>query len=92
MCQQYFSNMYIVAVSFIGEVTRVAGENHRPVTRTILQARIQGAHPVRPLPLKLEKSMICMRKIVIFHTKYPKNFKCAPPPPNLKSWIRACIV
>ena len=40
--------------------------------------------------------MIFWRKIVIFHTKYPKIFappfarriffKCAPP--NLKSWIR----
>ena len=44
-----------------------------------------GAH------LKLEKSMIFWRKIVIFHTKYPKNFRAslrsaqfflsAPPPP-----------
>ena len=44
--------------------------------------------------------MIFWRKIMIFHTKYPKNF--APPfarhnffkctPPNLKSWIRTCII
>jgi hypothetical protein len=43
--------------------------------------------------------MIFWRKIVIFHTKYPKNFvppsarrnffKCALA--NLKSWIRPCI-
>jgi hypothetical protein len=35
-----------------------------------------GAHPARA-PLKIEKNMIFWRKIVIFHTKYPKNF--APP-------------
>jgi hypothetical protein len=33
-----------------------------------------GADPARP-PLKLEKNMIFWRKIVIFHTKYPKNFR-----------------
>jgi hypothetical protein len=35
-----------------------------------------GAHPVRAPP-KIGKNMIFWRKIVIFHTKYPKNF--APP-------------
>jgi hypothetical protein len=50
-----------------------------------------------PPPLKLEKNMIFWRKIVIFHTKYPKYFHAsirsaqfflsAPPPPNLKSRI-----
>jgi len=45
----------------------------------------------RARPLKLEKNMIFLRKIVIFHTKYPQKFsrlpplgaiffKCAPPP------------
>ena len=40
------------------------------------QGRIQGggAHPARP-PHKIGKNMICWRKIVIFHTKYPKNFR-----------------
>ena len=53
-----------------------------------IQGRIQGAcaHP----PLKLKKKMIFLRKIVIFHTKYPKRFRAslhsvqlflsAPPP------------
>jgi hypothetical protein len=42
-----------------------------------LQGRIQGgAHPARP-PLKLEKNMIFWHKIVIFHTKYPKNVRAA---------------
>ena len=37
-----------------------------------------GAHPARgPPPPKIGKNMIFWRKIVIFHTKYPKNF--APP-------------
>ena len=36
--------------------------------------------------------MIFWHKIVIFHTKYPKNFgaSLSVPPPNLKSWIRPC--
>jgi hypothetical protein len=43
------------------------------------------------------KNMIFWRKIVIFHTKYPKIFRASlrsaqfflsAPPPNLKSWIR----
>ena len=33
-----------------------------------------GAHPARAPP-KIGKNMIFWRKIVIFHTKYPKNFR-----------------
>ena len=36
------------------------------------QGRIQGGGP-----LKLEKNMIFWRKIVIFHTKYPNNFRAS---------------
>ena len=44
--------------------------------------------------------MIFWRKIVIFHTKYPKTFRASlrsaqfflVRPPNLKSWIRPCMV
>ena len=43
-----------------------------------------GGAPGERAP-KIEKNMIFWRKIVIFHTKY---FLSAPPPPNLKSWIR----
>jgi len=28
-------------------------------------------------PPKIGKNMICWRKIVIFHTKYPKNFRAS---------------
>jgi hypothetical protein len=35
-----------------------------------------GAHPARALP-KIGKNMIFWRKIVIFHTKYPKNFRAS---------------
>ena len=53
-----------------------------------------GAHPAPPP--KIGKNMIFLRKIVIFHTKYPQNFRAslrsAPfffsAPPNLKSRIR----
>jgi hypothetical protein len=50
------------------------------LSNCMFQGRIQGggggAHPVRA-PHKIGKNMIFWRKIVIFHTKYPKNF--APP-------------
>jgi hypothetical protein len=45
------------------------------------QGRIQGgARRVRPPP-KIGKNMIFWRKIVIFHTKYPKNFRA-----SLRKW------
>ena len=50
----------------------------------------EGGAPGAPPPKKLEKNMIVLRKIVIFHTKYTKNFRAslrsarlflsAPPP------------
>jgi hypothetical protein len=45
------------------------------------QGRIQdfklgGAH-LKNAPLKLEKNMFFCRKIVIFHTKYPKIFRAS---------------
>ena len=54
-----------------------------------------GAPGERPPPPKFGKNMIFWRKIVIFHTKYPNNFRASlrsAPPPNLKSWIRPCTV
>ena len=51
--------------------------------RTV-QGRIQGgggAHPAPPPPPKIGKNMIFWRKIVIFHTKYPKTF-----PASLRHW------
>jgi hypothetical protein len=38
--------------------------------------RIRRAPPPPP-PLKLEKNMIFWRKIVIFHTNYPKNVRAS---------------
>ena len=46
----------------------------------IAQGRIQGgggAHPARPPPPNVGKNMIFWRKIVIFHTKYPKQFRAS---------------
>jgi hypothetical protein len=37
----------------------------------------KGGRTRRALPLKLENNMIFWRKIVIFHTKYPKNFRAS---------------
>jgi hypothetical protein len=63
------------------------------------QGRIQrGAHPTRAPP-KIGKNNIFWRKIVIFHTKYPKivraslrsaQFFLSAPLPSMKSWIRPC--
>ena len=34
-----------------------------------------GVHPARDPPPKIGKNIIVLRKIVIFHTKYPKKFR-----------------
>ena len=56
-----------------------------------------GGGRTRRVPPKIGKDMIFLRKMVIFHTKYPNNFRASlrsaqffkvRPPPNLKSWIR----
>jgi hypothetical protein len=63
------------------------------VIRVYTGADSRGGAP----PLKLEKNMIFWRKIVIFHTQYPKIFHASlrsaqffyiHPSPNLKSWNR----
>ena len=38
-----------------------------------IQGRIRRAPP----PPKIGKNMICLRKIVIIHTKYPNNFRAS---------------
>ena len=44
------------------------------------QGRIQrGVHPARAPPPKIGKNMIFLRKITIFHTKYPQKNLCLPP-------------
>ena len=43
------------------------------------QGRIQRGRTRRPPPPKIGKNMIFLRKIVIFHTKYPKNFRASLP-------------
>ena len=63
-----------------------------------MQGRIQGGgvRTRRAPPPKIGKNMIFLRKIVIFHTKYPQNFRASlrsarfflSAQPNLKSWIR----
>ena len=42
--------------------------------------RYSGADPgggARPPPPKIGKNMIFLRKIVMFHTKYPKNVRAS---------------
>ena len=58
--------------------TRYLVKNH-PMhnQRSRYQGRIQrGAHPAR-VPPKIGKNMIFWRKIVFFHTKYPKNVRAS---------------
>jgi hypothetical protein len=48
-------------------------------TTPVMQGRIQGG--TRHAPPKIGKNMIFWRKIVIFHTKYPKIFRA-----SLRNW------
>ena len=43
----------------------------------LFSGAIQGVRTRRVPPLKLEKNMIFWGKIVIFHTKHPKNFRAS---------------
>ena len=54
-------------------------EDHTVIYNNGKQERIQrGGHPPPPPPPpKIGKNMIFLRKIVIFHTKYPKNFRAS---------------
>ena len=44
--------------------------------RCVYQGRIQGGGGER-VPPKIGKKMIFLRKIVIFHTKYPQHFRAS---------------
>jgi hypothetical protein len=46
------------------------------LTVTVMDGSRGGAHPARAPP-KIGKNMIFWRKIVISHTKYPKNFRAS---------------
>jgi hypothetical protein len=48
--------------------------NH--LTAVIRGGSRRGAHPARA-PSKIGKNMIFWRKIVIIHTKYPKNVRAS---------------
>ena len=67
-----------------------------------IQGRFQwggGGRAPGARPPKIGEDMIFWRKIVNFHTKYPKYYRASlrsaqfflSAPPNLKSWIRPCI-
>jgi hypothetical protein len=57
-----------VVASFIVEEIGVHGKANRPAGEDPM-----GGRTVRPP--KIGKNMIFWRKIVIVHTKYPKNFR-----------------
>ena len=52
-----------------------------------------GDTPGAPLPPpKIGKNMICLRKIVIFHTKYPKKFRVSLAiGKNMNFWCKIVI-
>ena len=56
------------------------GRTKREVVQMCAGADPGGAHPARAPP-KIGKNMICLRKIVIFHTKYLKNVRA-----SLRNW------
>ena len=58
------------------EVKRTITSGEKVIKTLMSGVDPEGAHPSRA-PLKLEKKMIFWRKIVIFHTKYPKNFRAS---------------
>ena len=43
----------------------------------VFRGGCSGGRPRRPPPPKIGKNMIFWRKIVIFHTKYPKNVRAS---------------
>jgi hypothetical protein len=55
-----------------------------------VQALQQTRGGSRP-PLKLEKNMNFWRKIVIFHTKYPNNFRASAIGKKLIFWRKIVI-
>jgi hypothetical protein len=48
----------------------------RNIDKLLVELR-GGSRGARAPPLKLEKNKIFWRKIVIFHTKYPKHFRAS---------------
>ena len=78
--------------------SRLSTSRKETVFLKLTRGGSRGGCTRRAPPLKLVKIWFVLLKIVFFHTKYPKNFRAslrsvrfflsAPPPPNLKSWIR----
>ena len=58
------------------EVSVSSQESERWCVCVLAGEGIQGAHPARAPP-KIGKNMICWRKIMIFHMKYPKHFRAS---------------
>jgi hypothetical protein len=54
------------------------GEVLEPLCRQLSGGGSRGDAPgARPPPPKIGKNMIFWRKIVVFHTKYPNNFRAS---------------
>jgi hypothetical protein len=58
-------------------VCETATRLYKYIVRVFPRADPGGARTRRPPPPKIGKNMIFWRKIVIFHTKYPKNFRAS---------------
>ena len=68
LLQIVFDNMYTQ-----DRLNNIIGPRENQCTGVLPRGRSRGAHPARAPP-KIEKKM---RKIVIFHTKYPKHFRAS---------------
>ena len=69
--------MYIIGIFILIEMGYLTNSAHAiPGADPSRGGGGGGAHPARA-PSKIGNNMICWRKIVIFHTKYPKNFRAS---------------
>ena len=76
--------MYDLFTNVAGDMKLIFLKEIRLYTKiyvlNVCQGRIQGGGggaPDAPPPPKIVKKKIVLRKIVIFHTKYPKNFRAS---------------
>ena len=79
-----YSHTDLVLLAYISDIKRALLLDNQALNNSLvffpwygIQGRIQGGmHPERTPP-KIGKNMIFWHKIMIFHTKYPNNFRAS---------------